>query len=278
MTWAWVLIACAIVALAFAYWALVITEGAYLGRRVVTWLYDRTPAYYDRIKVITWREDDEWLIEPLLRRLERVAHPLVLDVGTGTGRLPYALLRAERFDGQVWGLDASIGMLRRAAARLVPFGPRYRLLLDDADALPFPDAVFDAVTCLETLEFTPNPRHVLGELVRVLRPGGTLLISNRIGRARWFPGRTFDDDALLDELACYPLEEVRIHNWNSFYDLVWVRKRGEQSVHGRGADALETWLLDADRFALQGLIVRRSRWRAQHRAAAPRTSQEASSQ
>jgi len=223
VTWLWVLLL-ALVLAPLSYWALIVTEGAYLGRRVVTLLYDWTPRWYDRIKAVTWHEDHEWLVDPLLQRLEAVSHPLVLDVGTGTGRLPLALLSEGHFDGTVLGLDLSRGMLRRARARLESFGERCTLIWHDADDLPFADRTFDVVACLETLEFTPRPRHTLHELVRVLRPRGVLLISNRIGRARWFPGRTFDDDRMFDLLDDHPLRDAQIHNWNSFYDLVWARR------------------------------------------------------
>ena len=224
----WPLILLGIVCLAlFLYWALIVTEGVYLGQWAVTLLYDLTPAYYDRIKAITWQDDDETLVRPLLDWLGGVERPLILDAGAGTGRFSKALLDNERFDGRVWGLDISVGMLRRAQSRLAECGGQAGFLRGDAGRLPFPDETFDAVACLETLEFTPRPAWTLGELVRVLRPGGVLLISNRVGRARWFPGRTFDEDALLDLLARHPLPRVELHSWNSFYDLVWARKARE---------------------------------------------------
>ena len=99
------------------YWALGITEGAYLGRRVVARLYDWTPGYYDRIKEVTWKRDRECLVDPLLEWLEGVSSPLILDVGAGTGRFPAAMLADDRFTGRIWGLDLSIGMLRAARER-----------------------------------------------------------------------------------------------------------------------------------------------------------------
>ena len=149
---------------------------------------------------------------------------------------------AERFDGQIWGLDISLGMLQRARDRLAPVASRWRLIWQDADSLPFPDETFDAVVCLETIEFTPSPQRTLNELVRVLRSGGVLLMSNRVGRAKAFPGRVYDDERLLDVLSRYPLLHAQIHNWNSFYDLVWARKEGEPERMGRGADDLASWL------------------------------------
>jgi ubiquinone/menaquinone biosynthesis C-methylase UbiE len=209
-------------------------------------VYDWTPRYYDRIKEITWKRDGETIVEPMLTRLEGVSVPLILDVGTGTGRFPLAMLRDDRFEGQVWGVDLSIGMLRRARARLEPYGDRCTLIWEDADVLPFVDETFDAAVCLETLEFTPDPLHTLGELMRVLRPGGVLLLTNRIGRARWFPGRTYDDETLIDVLCDYPLSKIEIHSWNTFYDQVWLRKHGDVAPAGRGGDALPDWLSVSD--------------------------------
>jgi ubiquinone/menaquinone biosynthesis C-methylase UbiE len=253
----WLSVVLGLVALGlFLYWALVITEGAYLGRRVVATLYDWTPRYYDRIKEITWKRDRECLADPLLEWMEGVQRPLILDVGAGTGRFPVAMLSDERFDGQIWGLDLSIGMLRKARERVALFGERCTLIWEDADALPFSDETFDAVVCLEALEFMPSPERTLDELMRVLRPGGVLLLTNRIGRARWFPGRVYDDDEIVELLVQYPLLRVEIHSWNTFYDQVWVRKFGLLSVTGRGTDKLEDWLDDPESYCVQEGIVR----------------------
>ena len=252
----WLLLSLGLVALGLSlYWALVITEGAYLGQPVVTLFYDLTPRYYDRIKEITWKQDRENLALPMLAWLEGVKWPLILDVGTGTGRFPKAMLSDAGFDGRVWGLDVSIGMLGRARARLASFGDRCTLIREDARALPFPDETFDAVACLEALEFTSHPEHTLSELMRVLRPGGVLLLSNRIGRARWFPGRTYDDEQLVDLLCGYPLSKIEIHSWNTFYDQVWVRKAGEPSPQGQGNALLRKWLHNAERYRLEDGIL-----------------------
>jgi ubiquinone/menaquinone biosynthesis C-methylase UbiE len=257
---AWMGLGLGLVALGLLlYWALVITEGAYLGRRVVTLLYDWTPGYYDRIKEITWKRDGECLVDPMLEWMEGVQCPLILDVGVGTGRFPKAMLADNRFDGQVWGLDISVGMLRRARERLASFGERCTLIWENADALPFPDETFDAVVCLEALEFTPSPERTLDELLRVLRPGGVLLLTNRIGRARWFPGRTYNDDEIVELLVQYSLLRVEIHSWNTFYDQVWVRKFGILSVAGRGVDELADWLTEPEAYCVQEGIVRRNR-------------------
>jgi ubiquinone/menaquinone biosynthesis C-methylase UbiE len=253
--WAFLVLGLVVLGL-FLYWALVVTEGAYLGQAVVTLLYDLTPDYYDRIKETTWKRDRENLALPMLAWLEGVVAPLILDVGTGTGRFPKAMLDEASFDGQVWGLDASIGMLSRAQSRLAPYGERCALIREDASALPFPDETFDTVACLEVLEFTSRPERTLGELMRVLRPGGVLLLSNRIGRARWFPGRAYTEQQLIDLLCAYPLAKIEIHSWNTFYDQVWVRKAGEPSHEGRADADWRQWLHNAERYRLENGILR----------------------
>jgi SAM-dependent methyltransferase len=217
--------------IALLYWQLVIAEGVYLGRRVVIWLYDVYASRYDRIKQFNTREDDWFLGEPLASALSNTPFPLVLDVATGTGRLPLALFRQSNFGGRVVALDLSRRMLHRAAANTAAYRDRLTLLWQDASRLPFPDAAFDAVTCLEALEFLPDARLTLAEIVRVLRPGGVLLTSNRIGPGvRWLPRRTMgrqDCAALLKSLS---LGSVSIRAWQVDYDVVWARKGGQSAT------------------------------------------------
>jgi phosphatidylethanolamine/phosphatidyl-N-methylethanolamine N-methyltransferase len=254
MTWLWISLGVLALGL-FLYWALVVTEGAYLGRRVVALLYDAAPVRYDRVKERTWHRDRECLVTPLLEWLGQVRRPLILDVGTGTGRFPKAMLEDERFEGQIWGLDVSLGMLRRARDRLAGVRDRCMLMWGDADALPFHDAAFDAVACLEVLEFTPSPARTLAELMRVLRPGGVLLLTNRIGQARWFPGRAYGDRALVDLLSRHPLSRIEIYSWTTIYDQVWARKGGPVSDKGRGGDHLQDWVRNPERYErIEGIV------------------------
>lgn len=210
------------------YWQLIIAEGAYLGPRVVTLLYDWSAHAYERIKQFD-AGDEQWFLGlPLARALELIPAPLVLDVATGSGRLPRALLRQPPFDGRVIGLDLSRKMLRQAIKHTAQFADRLTYIWQDACALPFDDDVFDAVACLEALEFTPNPRAVLAELVRVLRPGGVLLVTNRIGPdARFLPGRALPRDRFEQVLREFPLEEIKVQHWQVEYDLIWAIKAGE---------------------------------------------------
>ena len=227
---AWLLVLPALLLLgAIAYWLLVTTEGVYLGRRVVVWLYDVTAHKYDAIKDFD-REDERLAIaRPLLRALSGLPAPQILDVATGTGRVPVLLADEPAFRGQIIGLDPARKMLALAAAKLEPFrgesGASAFLVQQTAVPLPFRDACFDAVTCLEALEFLPSDEEALREMVRVLRPGGFLMTTRRRGReARLFLGRyrpAARFEALLRELS---LSEVRSHTWQWDYEMVTARK------------------------------------------------------
>ena len=210
------------------YWQLIIAEGAYLGSRVVTLMYDWSARIYERIKQYD-AGDEQWFLGlPLARALALIPAPLVIDVATGTGRLPRAVLRQPAFDGRIIGLDLSRRMLREAVRRTAQFADRLTYIWQDAQDLPFDDDTFDAVACLEALEFTPDPRKVLSELLRVLRPGGVLLVTNRVGRdAKLMPGKAFPRDAFQQLLREFPLEDIKVGPWQVDYDLAWAIKIGE---------------------------------------------------
>ncbi len=243
LTWL-ALAAVTILFLLFLYWTIVISEGTYFGTRLVIWLYDLSAQRYDSIKKFDDNEEDWYVGLPLWRTIQLVRHPLVLDVATGTGRLPLALLRRPLFDGQIIALDLSRKMLRRAHEKLFPFGDHVTLLHQNAMHLPFPDDIFDVVTCLETLEFLPSPTRALGEMVRVLRPGGVLLTTNRVGwEAKLLPGKALSPKQLHTILNALPLQEVETRRWQVFYHQVWARKAGCISVDGNGNLALSQVLL-----------------------------------
>lgn len=239
MTWLYLGLALGVALLAaLIYWQLILAEGAYLGPRVVAWTYDLVARRYDTIKQFKPREESWFLAKPLLHQLIGVTKPLVLDVATGTGRLPLALIR-EHFSGQIVGLDLSLGMLRQARAKLRPYGDQVCLVWQDASHLPFDDKTFDAVTCLESLEFLPHPVEAVAEMLRVLVPGGVLLLSNRVGgEARLLPRRAISRpmfEKLLAGRDLGPLCDVDVRPWQVSYDLAVARKAGPPRTGGRSA-------------------------------------------
>lgn len=209
------------------YWLLIITEGTYLGQRVVIWLYDLVAKRYDTIKGFDSEIEAACLGRPLAQALKEYGTPFVLDVGTGTGRLPLTLFSQPGFKGRVIGLDNSAKMLQVAATKLLPCAHRAMLIQRTASNLPFVDDSFDAVTCLEMLEFSPSPLSVLREAVRVLKPGGILLTTRRTGLdAHLMPGKTYSIEAFEQALLDLGLQAVSIKRWQVDYDLVWARSEG----------------------------------------------------
>lgn len=103
----------------------------------------------------------------------------VLDVGCGTGVVTIEAARRLGPGGRVTGVDINEGMLavaRSVAAETLPqAGLDWRLA--DAGALPFADASFDLACCQQGLQFFPDPPVALGELRRVLAPGGRLALT-----------------------------------------------------------------------------------------------------
>lgn len=218
----------ALLALALAWlfwWLLVASEGVYLGRRVVVWLYDRFASRYDDTKNFQPVYEQALLAGPLLDELDGQRAPMVLDVATGTARLPLALLGHPDFQGRIVAADLSRGMLGVAARKLCGQEQRCLLLRCPALNLPFDDESFDAVTCLEALEFMSRPGAVLAELLRVLRPGGLLFISNRVN-TRLMPGKTWDHEKLARLLGENGAETMRCEPWQIDYERIFARKQG----------------------------------------------------
>lgn len=107
----------------------------------------------------------------------RVGQPLmpgdrVLDLGCGAG---HELLSLEREGMRAVGVDVSAAMLE-ARQRLVSQGAPVRLVRADAAGLPFADSAFDACRIERVLQHVIDPAAVLGEVRRVLRPGGTVAV------------------------------------------------------------------------------------------------------
>lgn len=101
----------------------------------------------------------------------------VLDVGCGTGTLAIAAKRFVGPKGTVYGIDASPEMIARARKKAKKAGIEVVFKNAVAEALPFPNAQFDAVLSTMMLHHLPGEarRQCVREMGRVLRPGGRLL-------------------------------------------------------------------------------------------------------
>ena len=109
--------------------------------------------------------------EEALRLVPLEAGHHVLDVGAGPGTL--TLLAAPRVE-HVTAIDFAAGMLEQLAARAIRAGVRnVEAMVMDAQSLELPDQGYDAVFCM----FVPDRPRALGELHRVLRPGGRAVVA-----------------------------------------------------------------------------------------------------
>jgi len=112
----------------------------------------------------------------------------ILDVGCGGGRT-IDKLAAFASDGKVYGIDyssTSVATARRTNSRWIAAG-RADIQQGSVSHLPFPDRTFDVVTAIETHYYWPNPVGDLREILRVLKPGGRLVII-----AETYKGTRFD--------------------------------------------------------------------------------------
>lgn len=106
----------------------------------------------------------------------------ILDVGVGTG-LELAYFAP---DSNVVGIDLSEPMLRRARKRAVDGGlaPVIGLCVMDATRLAFPEGRFDAVLSPYLITVVPDPERTLDEMLRVVRPGGEIVLVNHVAAER----------------------------------------------------------------------------------------------
>jgi ubiquinone/menaquinone biosynthesis C-methylase UbiE len=105
----------------------------------------------------------------------------ILDLGCGAGPLS-AELAARGL--HVVGMDLSADLLSEASRRIAGRAHRVPLLLrGDCEVLPFRDDYFGVIACLGVISFLENEQPALDEMRRILRPGGTLLVSVRSTRA-----------------------------------------------------------------------------------------------
>jgi phosphatidylethanolamine/phosphatidyl-N-methylethanolamine N-methyltransferase len=114
----------------------------------------------------------------------------VLEVGVGTG-LALPRYAAEK---RIVGIDLSAEMLALARRRVADLGLRNveGLLEMDAEATEFADGQFDTAVAMFVASVVPNPRRLLAELRRVVRPGGNILFVNHFaaeGGPRWWVER-----------------------------------------------------------------------------------------
>jgi len=146
-------------------------------------IYDEAAAQPDWWRAHRWGYGEEVAratVEDIRRKLAAEPHHRILEVGCGCGMVLNMLLQ----DGQRGvGIDLSEDLIRRAS----DFGvdrTRLDLIVGEAARLPLCDGMFDRVLCYSVFQCFPDhayARRCLRELIRVCKPGGTILVGDVFG-------------------------------------------------------------------------------------------------
>jgi SAM-dependent methyltransferase len=167
---------------------------------------------------------EEWVAKYLRQHLPRngrVLESRVLEIGCGPG----VLLRAAAMQEatlSVTGVDLSPARVQEAKERNTDL-PRFHILRGDAAALDLPSDSFDLVYSRFLLEYLPCKEQAVREMVRVCRPGGTVLLQDLDGQLIWhYP----EDEELESQVHCV-LRLLAETGFDPFVgrSLFWLAKR-----------------------------------------------------
>jgi demethylmenaquinone methyltransferase / 2-methoxy-6-polyprenyl-1,4-benzoquinol methylase len=144
------------------------------GNRFAQQLFQPLPARYDRLaEVLSFGQNRRWrraMVDPIVSS----SPARILDVASGTAGV--ALQLARRTGADVAAVDLTEGMLREGRRKVMASGMdgRIHLMLGRGEQLPFPDAVFDALTFTYLLRYVDDPAATMRELARVMKPGANI--------------------------------------------------------------------------------------------------------
>ncbi len=160
------------------------TPRAVLDANSVRAAYRRWAGVYDTV----FGGVSAWGRRSAVAAVNRIPGNRVLEVGVGTGlALPHYAP-----EKRITGIDLSADMLAHAHMRVVERGLRNidALMELDAEATEFADASFDIAVAMFVASVVPNPRRLLAEMRRVVKPGGHILFVNHFAAERgprwWF--------------------------------------------------------------------------------------------
>lgn len=189
--------------------------------------YDRISSNYDRRFA---RGGTPGVAAALQALVGELGAQGILEAGCGTGHwlagLRSILLPQAR--PGLYGLDLSAGMLRRARQRRGPL----HLVRGRAGCLPFPDACFDLVYCVNALHHFDEPLAFVQEAWRLLRPGGVLAVVGSDPRTRqdgWYLYDYFSGTYEAD-LARFPSWDT-VQDWMAGTGFVQVGRQPVEEIH-----------------------------------------------
>lgn len=121
-----------------------------------------------------WADYIDASIELTLEQFPSQMGGRVLDVGCGTGRLLQDI-QQRNASTELFGIDISDAMLALAREKI---GATATLITADLTQLPFADSYFDAIVSSSVLHYLENQQQGIAEMARVLRPGGSIVITD----------------------------------------------------------------------------------------------------
>ena len=156
--------------------------------------------------------------QAVLSSLNAKTGETILDIGCGNARDIVPVLKA---GATVVGVDVSEGMLQQAQRELASAGyDEVRLELGDATKLAFPSEAFDKIVCSETIEHIPEADTAVSEMFRVLKVGGSLVMSTPNSRSWYGFDRYVLSGMILRRTWNHPFD-----NWRNMGELCSLLER-----------------------------------------------------
>ena len=149
-------------------------------------MFGRIAPRYDLLNHLLSLDIDKLWRRRVARRFTAILHDAnarVLDLCCGTGDLAFAFRKEAAQGAEIIGSDFVPEMLVRARAKAATARAAVEFIESDALNLPFADASFDLVSCAFGFRNLANYERGLQEMLRVLKPGGVLLIVDHSAKA-----------------------------------------------------------------------------------------------
>lgn len=203
--------------------------------------FDRWAESYDQGRISRWFQYTQGLTVGLMNLKPQSR---VLDVGCGTGFAVF-LLGSMLPEGKSCGIDISAEMIAQARAKVSDdFKGRVEFHQASSDNIPYPSGEFDYIMCTNSFHHYPDPLQVLGEMRRLLKPGGQVVIlDNAVDLSRY----TWLWDHILrivekGHVRYYRSWEIGEMLDRAGFELVELRHlKNEFMKHGKLFASLQVW-------------------------------------